>query len=225
MVFFFFFAEFELEETQEEAAVAYDIAAIEHRGLNAVTNFDISNYVDKTKMKNEQSQEAETQTETAPSSIDSEEVEVEQKNTPLPPPEHLYKEPQQPQVQNTNVLQSEESSPVIPMDHVFEQDLPWNFMDTNLSQFQDIELGMSKAEDILGMFDGAGFEEDIGFLFNTEPGESDFNLSAVLDSINCADMDGAAGSMVDNNKQGKILSSASSSPSSTTTTVSCNYTL
>ncbi|XP_062191007.1 AP2-like ethylene-responsive transcription factor At2g41710 [Phragmites australis] len=31
--------------TQEEAAVAYDIAAIEHRGLNAVTNFNISHYI------------------------------------------------------------------------------------------------------------------------------------------------------------------------------------
>ncbi|CAH9125192.1 unnamed protein product [Cuscuta epithymum] len=35
------------EDTEEKAAAAYDIAAIQQRGPNALTNFDISNYADK----------------------------------------------------------------------------------------------------------------------------------------------------------------------------------
>lgn len=37
--------------TQEEAAAAYDMAALEHRGTNAVTNFDISCYIERLRSK------------------------------------------------------------------------------------------------------------------------------------------------------------------------------
>ena len=49
-----------IEETQEEATVAYDMEAIKHREMNVVTNFDICNYMEKLKVdKNNETKQTE----------------------------------------------------------------------------------------------------------------------------------------------------------------------
>ncbi|KAG6423167.1 hypothetical protein SASPL_113555 [Salvia splendens] len=145
--------------TQEEAAEAYDMAAIEYRGPNAVTNFDISNYADKLKKFLPEVQVEEVhgkqETNSTPPDVlqaDEEPHRVAETGSPKPEPKDFN-----------------ESEGMITMDPIEEHGHPWNLcLDTlfNILPVPDMPLGE--------VFDYKGFDDDIECIFDEPLDEYDF---------------------------------------------------
>ncbi|KAL6570302.1 Ethylene-responsive transcription factor wri1 [Orobanche minor] len=174
--------------TQEEAAVAYDMAAIEFRGPNAVTNFDISNYADKlTKIL----PEAQVSREEVEVEV---EVHVKQDMNPnsinnVQADEAHYHQDYTDQVFQPSNLKLEMIGPISSqainvMDPTEDHEHPWDLccfdVGFNILQIPDIPL-----ENTLMEFDFKGFDDNIECIFDERFDDNELLPDAILGSIGC----------------------------------------
>ncbi|KAG8363750.1 hypothetical protein BUALT_Bualt19G0054700 [Buddleja alternifolia] len=154
--------------TQEEAAAAYDLAAIEFRGPKAVTNFDISNYADKlpsTEVQLVKQDEVQANQQIDPSSF----TKVQPGQTQdLQQDEHESSKVVQSSCTNIPNYSSYSQAMTV-MDPTEEHDHPWNLcLDIDFNSLLPIpdNIPLDKASDFLGLFDAKGFDDDIECIFD-----------------------------------------------------------
>ncbi|MFQ6657110.1 hypothetical protein Gotur_026921 [Gossypium turneri] len=141
--------------TEEEAAAAYDMAALEYRGVNAVTNFDISHYVERLKEKGILF--LDPTPEQSPSSVEVGPIEVEQQ------PQQGYEAADEHQhFQNMQMqlpLCNDNATTMVGTETTDGNELAWSFcMDSGLTSFFSPEFP--------NVFDDMGFEDNVDSLFD-----------------------------------------------------------
>ncbi|KAK8621190.1 hypothetical protein V6N13_067631 [Hibiscus sabdariffa] len=156
-------------DTQEEAAAAaYDMAALEYRGANAVTNFHISRYIERLKQKGilflDQTQEQ------SPDSAEARPIETKEEkqlsHQQQQEKQHVVEEdadiPQLFQYMQVQLPLCVESATMVGTETTNGNELAWSFcMDSGLTSFFAPDFPLEKTGELANLFDDVAFENNI----------------------------------------------------------------
>ncbi|TYI99251.1 hypothetical protein E1A91_A13G003800v1 [Gossypium mustelinum] len=163
--------------TEEEAAAAYDMAALEYRGVNAITNFDISHYVERLKEKGILF--LDPTPEQSPRSVEVGPIEVEQQ------PQQGYEAADEHQhFQNMQMqlpLCNDNATTMVGTETTDGNELAWSFcMDSGLTSFFSPEFP--------NVFDDIGFEDNIDSLFDLGNNKNAVGRKCLSDEASCVEV-------------------------------------
>lgn len=189
------------------------MAAIEHRGRNAITNFDISTYADTIKQFQEKMQPEN------PESSPEVQVDEQQGHKQQLQQEKLVAELK---VSDVETAVTTESQPTVMMGTADEHEHPWNMcLDSVFNSLPDPDIPFEKPTELLDFFVDTGFEDNIDFFFGAPFDINELNQEAVVGST------ALGGELIDTFETRKMekpeaTPSPSQSSSSTMTSAGCN---